>query len=354
MYRTDRGILQHKNPSGEFSPVPALPGVLSLDEVKRRGKPLLDNPCASLWNIGDDVACFEFHTPMNALNRKVLDLLQCSIDQAADKFRALVIYNEGPHFSAGANLKDLLANIDAGNWSAIEAFIRAGQTVYQALKYAPLPVVGAPSGFALGGGAEILLHCSAIQAHIELRMGLVETGIGLIPAWGGCKEMLLRSNSLNGSTEQDPSPAARTFSLIANRRVSGSARIARDLNFLRPADSITMNRDRLLADAKSKALNLARDYRVPENAAVTVETPAIEAWLPAAIGQIDIGHALSDYDRSILERLASVVSGTHEGTRIDEQTLLERELENFLFLVSQPKTRERIEFMLKTGKALDN
>ncbi|MGH8550011.1 MAG: 3-hydroxyacyl-CoA dehydrogenase NAD-binding domain-containing protein [Methylococcales bacterium] len=354
MYRTDRGILKHKNPNGEFSPVPPLPGVLSLQDFKRRAKPLLDNPGASLWNIGDAVVCFEFHTPMNALNTEVLDLLQRSIDLAADKFRALVIYNEGPHFSSGANLKDLLAHIEAQNWTAIETIIRTGQRVFQALKVAPLPVVGAPSGFALGGGAEILLHCRAIQAHIELQMGLVETGVGLIPGWGGCKEILLRNYASRESSDDDATPAARTFALIANRRVSGSAQIARDLNFLRPSDSITMNRDRLLSDAKTKALQIARHYSAPKQAAAGIHTPPIEDWFPGAIDEIGTGHPVSDYERSVLERLASVLSAGRNGTEVDERTLLERELENFLFLVRQPKTRERIEFLLKTGRPLDN
>ncbi|MCI0655307.1 MAG: 3-hydroxyacyl-CoA dehydrogenase family protein, partial [Methylococcaceae bacterium] len=354
MYRTHGGVLQHKNPKGEYSPVPRLPGVLSLQDIKHRGKPLLGNPCASLWDIGDVVACFEFHTPMNALNTEILILLRRSIDLAADQFKALIIYNEGPHFSAGADLKELLANIAAGNWTGIEAMIRTGQSVYQALKTAPLPVVGAPSGFALGGGAELLLHCCAVQAHIELQMGLVETGVGLIPAWGGCKEMLLRNWAACDSTQHGTIPAANTFSLIAKRRVSGSARIARDLNFLRPTDSITMNRDRLLADAKSKALQIAQHYSAPKQAAAEIATAPIDDWLPGAIDEIGGDRPVSDYERSILEHLAGVFSAGPDGSRVDEQTLLDRELENFLFLVRQPKTRERIEFLLKTGKPLNN
>ncbi len=353
MYRTDGGILRHKNPNGEFTLAPPMPGVLSLDDIKRRGSPLLENPCASLWDIGDGVACFEFHTPMNTLNRELLDLLQRSIDLAADKFRALVIYNDGPHFSAGADLKELLAAIEAQNWAEVEAFIRKGQKVYRALKYAPLPVIGAPSGLALGGGAEILLHCDAIQAHIELQMGLVETGVGLIPGWGGCKEMLFRNHAARESTKEG-TLAATTFLLIAKRSVSQSAEIARDLNFLSERDSITMNRDRLLADAKAKALNLARHYRTPASANVSIVSSPAATWLSAAIDEIASGKPVSDYERILFQRLADVLSGDAPGTRINEQTVSERELENFMFLVRRPETSARIETMLKTGKALDN
>lgn len=353
MYRTKGGMLEQKNPNGQYRPVPRLPGVLSLDEIKRQRRPLIENARASLWDIGDAVACFEFHTPMNALDTELLDLLQRSIDRVNGKFGALVIYNDGRHFSAGADLKRLLAYIEAGNWAAIEAFIRTGQTVFQALKYATFPVVGAPSGLALGGGAEILLHCEAIQAHIELRMGLVETGVGLIPGWGGCKEMFFR-NCVKRSAEHDIRPLLRTFSLIARRRVSDSAQIARDWNFLRPTDSITMNRDRLLADAKAKALDLAGQERVSERPDAEIEIPSIDDWLPAAIQEISADGPVSEYERSILERLAGVFSAGPNGSRVDEQTLLDRELENFRILVREPNTLERIRFMLKTGKPLDN
>ncbi|MGR9107753.1 MAG: enoyl-CoA hydratase-related protein, partial [Gammaproteobacteria bacterium] len=354
MYRTERGILEQKNPNGGYSPVPPLPGVLSLADIKRAGDPLLENAAASLWDIRDGIVCFEMHTAMNSVNPEVLDLLQRSIDLTVEQFKALVIYHEGPHFSVGANLKLLLSWIESENWSQIEAFIRRGQQVYQALKTAPVPVVGAPSGLALGGGAEILLHCDAIQAHIELQMGLVEAGVGLIPGWGGCTEMVFRNHAADASSGDGRAAATKTFSLIAERRVSQSAEIARELNFLRPSDAITMNRDRLLADAKAKALDLARQYRPPEKGKTTLVTAPRDTWLPAAFEQIEKSKPVSDYERIILERLAAVLSSESNQTPLDEETLLEREVENFLFLVRQPQAEERIRFMLRTGKPLAN
>ncbi len=201
-YRVEAGRPQCLGPDGEYHDVPRPDGVLLLADLKLRGKPVLKNGSAALWDIGDGVACFEFTSKMNALDEGIITLLMQSIEVVRERFKALVIYNEGTNFSVGANLGVALFAANIAAWGEIEKGIEGGQRAYQALKYAPFPVVAAPAGMALGGGCEILLHSDAIQANAELYAGLVETGVGLVPGWGGCKEMLAR-------WQQNPSPAAR-------------------------------------------------------------------------------------------------------------------------------------------------
>ena len=192
LYQVSSGQLTVADLSGRYHPVHRADGVLLLSDIKLQHPPVLTNASASLWDIGDGVACLEFHSKMNTLDKDTLTLIRQSIAKVRSEFTALVIHNDGENFSAGANLSLLVQAIHSGHWAAVTQLITEGQQTYKALKYAPFPVVGAPSGLALGGGCEILLHCDAIQAHAELYMGLVEVGVGLIPGWGGCKEYLRR------------------------------------------------------------------------------------------------------------------------------------------------------------------
>ncbi len=192
LYKVSSGKLTFADLSGNYQPVHRAEGVLLLSDIKLQNPAVLSNPSASLWDIGDGVACLEFHSKMNTLDMDTLTLIRQSIDKVSSEFSALVIHNEGENFSAGANLGLLMQAIHDSDWAAVEQLVIQGQQTYKALKYAPFPVVGAPSGLALGGGCEILLHCDAIQAHAELYIGLVEVGVGLIPGWGGCKEYLRR------------------------------------------------------------------------------------------------------------------------------------------------------------------
>src|SRR5215472_6927468 len=192
-YRTEAGELQNLTVDGNYARVAHAPGILLLADVKRRSKPLLRNGSASLWDIGDGVAGLEFHSKMNALDQESLGMLGSALQIVGAKMKALVIYNEGSNFSVGANIGIALYVANIALWPAIEESVAGGQKAYKALKYAPFPVVGAPAGMALGGGCEILLHCAAVQAHAETYMGLVETGVGLVPGWGGCKEVLTRA-----------------------------------------------------------------------------------------------------------------------------------------------------------------
>ncbi len=262
-YRVEAGKKQYLGLDGAYHDLLRPEGVLLLADIKLNAKPLLKNGSAALWDIGDGVTCFEFASKMNALDPDIMALLGKALKLTAKSYKAMVIYNEGGNFSAGANLGLALFAANIAAWTEIEQLVAAGQETYKALEYAPFPVVGAPSGLALGGGCEVLLHCAAVQAHAETYVGLVECGVGLIPGWGGCKEMLARW-AANPKMPRGPMPAvAKVFETISTATVAKSAAEAKELLFLRPGDGITMNRDRLLADAKARALSLVDGYAPP-------------------------------------------------------------------------------------------
>lgn len=355
-YRVEAGRLEYLATDGTYRAVARPEGVLLLADVKRLGEPLAGNGSASLWDLDDGVLCVEFHTKMNAIDPDVLAMLRTAIDTVARGHRALVIHNEGEQFSAGANLGLVMFAVNVAAWAQIEAMVREGQETYLALKRAPFPVVGAPSGLALGGGCELLLHCDAVQAHAESYVGLVEVGVGVIPGWGGCKEMLLRGIR-DGRLPGGPVPPVRqAFETISLAKVATSAAEARGLRFLGPDDGITMNRDRLLADAKAKALALADGYEPPEPAELTLPGPSGRAALDMAVHGFRLQGKATVHDVVVGEALAGVLSGgdcdvTEE---VDEARLLELERAAFLRLVREPATQDRIEHMLETGKPLRN
>lgn len=356
LYRVRDGLLQFRDCHNGYRPVARPEGVLLLSDVKRQRPALAANPSASLWDIGDGVVCLEFHSKMNTLDLDILNLIQQSITIVQRGYKGLVIYNEADNFSAGANLTLLVAAIEQQDWQAVTSIIRLGQQTYQALKYAPFPVVGAPTGLALGGGCEILLHCDAIVAHAELYVGLVEVGVGLVPGWGGCKELLRRWLAFP-KRPGGPMPAiAQTFETIGLAKVSKSAQQARELLFLAKTDSITMNKDRLLADAKSRAMALAQDYQPPEPAAYILPGESAWAALDMAVGNLQTAGKASAYDAEIARQLATVLSGADGDMSrpLSEQDLLDLELRAFLYLVQQAATLARLEHMLKTGKPLRN
>ncbi len=262
-YRLENGRQQYLGTDGGYHDVVRPDGVLLLEDIKRVSKPVLKNGSAAVWDIGDGVLCFEFTSKSNSLDDQIIALLGKTIETVQQKYKALVIYNEGGNFSVGANLGLALFAANIAAWSEIDKLLVAGQQTYKALKYAPFPVVSAPSGMALGGGCEILLHSDAIQAHAESYIGLVECGVGVVPAWGGCKEMLTRW-STSGLLPHGPMPApSKVFEIVSMATVSKSAANAKELLFLREKDGITMNRYRLLADAKATALKLVDGYTPP-------------------------------------------------------------------------------------------
>ncbi len=359
-YRVTDGALEHLGADGAYRRVERRPGVLLLADIKRKSKPLAKNGSASLWDIGDGVLCFEVHTKMNALDGDVVDLLAKSLDTVKRTAKALVIYNEGTNFSVGANIGLGLFAANLALWPMIEELETKGQTVLKTMKYAPFPVVAAPAGMALGGGCEIVLHSAAVQAHAESYIGLVETGVGLVPGWGGCKELLYRhalanASSLKGARGPMP-PVAASFETIALAKVSKSAAEAQDLLLLRPADGITMNRDRLLADAKAKALALVKDYQPPKPQPISLPGPTGAAALGLALGDFHLQGKATDYDMVVSTKLARVLTGG-DTDMLDETTedkLLALEREAFLSLIRDPRTLARIEHMLETGKPLRN
>jgi 3-hydroxyacyl-CoA dehydrogenase len=356
-YRTEGTRLLVRALDGGYAEVRRAPGVLSLADVKRGREPLARNASASLWNLGDGVACLEFHSKMNALDAQSLALLRQSIDIVVGHgLKGLVIGNDADHFSVGANIAQGLYLANIALWPVLEDVVKDGQAALVALKYAPFPVVAAPSGLALGGACEILLHCDAIQAHAESYIGLVEVGVGVVPAWGGCKELLARWIS-HDRRPQGPMPAiSQAFETIGLAKVSTSAAEAKDLLFLRRTDDITRNRDRVLADAKAKVLALSESYRPPERAEMALPGETAKVALLLVIdGLVKSGKATS-HDGVIAEHLASVLSGGDADITevVAEEHLLRLEREAFMTLIRSPATLARMEHMLTTGKPLRN
>jgi 3-hydroxyacyl-CoA dehydrogenase len=356
LYQVVSGKRLFSDLSGNYQPVPRKDGVLLLADIKLAAPAVLENPSASLWDIGDGVACLEFHSKMNTLDMDSLAMVRQSIEKVKNDFCALVIHNDAENFSAGANLTLLVQAIQTQDWPAVEQLIKQGQQTYQALKYAPFPVVAAPSGLALGGGCEILLHCDAIQAHAELYVGLVEVGVGLVPGWGGCKEYLRRWLEFARRPGGAMPAIAQAFETIGMAKVSKSAMEAKELLFLSTTDGITMNKDRLLADAKTKALKLVSGYTPPNPAIFGLPGASAKAAMDIAINNFKLAGKISDYDVEISRQLADVLSGglCDITEPLTEDDMLNLELSAFLHLVQQPGTLARLEHLFKTGKPLRN
>ncbi|MDP9011845.1 MAG: 3-hydroxyacyl-CoA dehydrogenase NAD-binding domain-containing protein [Pseudomonadota bacterium] len=355
-YRLQEGRRQYLGTDGDYHDMQRPEGVLMLEDIKRVSKPVLKNGSAAVWDIGDGVLCFEFTSKSNSLDDQVMALLAKTIPVVQGHYKALVIYNEGRNFSVGANLGLAIFAANIAAWSEIEKLVAAGQQTYKALKYAPFPVVSAPSGMALGGGCEILLHSDAVQAHAESYIGLVECGVGVVPGWGGCKEMLSRWSS-SGLLPRGPMPApSKVFETVSTATVSKSGAEAKDLLFLRPADGITMNRYRLLADAKALALKLSVDYAPPKP--IDLKLPGVAGKLAFSMAAEGFHHRglATDHDMVVSGALADVLSGGSADPVdvVDEDQLLTLERAAFMRLVKTPATLARIEHMLVTGKPLRN
>ena len=355
-YRVESGRLEELGLDGSYRPVTRPEGVLLLSDIKRASKPVLKNGSAAVWDIGDGVLCFEFTSKMNSLDDQIMALMGKTLALVAKEYKALVIHNEGTNFSAGANLGLALFAANIAAWSQIDALVDGGQRTYQAMRAAPFPIVGAPSGMAIGGGCEILLHCSAVQAHAESYIGLVETGVGLIPGWGGCVEMLHRWKTY-GRLPNGPMPVpAKVFEILSTATVAKSAAEAKELLFLRPDDGITMNRARLLADAKARALAMVEGYTAPGPREYRLPGPSGRAALDMAVqGFRRLGRA-TPYDEVVAGALAAVLSGgeTDPVEVMSDSALLALERQEFARLVRRPGTIDRIEAMMLTGRPLRN
>jgi 3-hydroxyacyl-CoA dehydrogenase len=358
-YRQGEHDREQRDFAGDYQPVQAIPGVISLTDLRWNGKVLKDANDATLFDLGDGVALLEFHTKMNVIGGGIFSMLGESISwiDRAD-YAGLVIGNEHPQaFSAGANIALMLSVAQEGDWDELDLMVRQFQRGVASLRFAPFPVVVAAAGLALGGGAELLLHADRVQAGAELYTGLVEVGVGVIPAGGGTKELLFRfTQELAPYVEADPFEAVRrAFTTIAMTQTSTSALEARSLGFLRPQDAISMNRDRLLADAKRTVLALAPDYVAPQPAALPVLGRQALGNLRYGVWSMREAGQITEHEVLIGNELANVLSGgdgpPHEAS---EQDILDLERQAFLHLIGTRKTQERMAHMLKTGKPLRN
>ncbi len=357
-YRVQNARPQVYGTDGAYHDLLRPDGVLLLSDVKLHGPALARNGSASLWDVGDGVACLEFHSKMNALDPETVAMLGRAIalgKKAA--FRALVIHNEGTDFSVGANIGLALFAANIGAWGEIEGMIEGGQKAMRALRDAPFPVVGAPSGMALGGGCEMLLHCDAVEAYAETYIGLVEVGVGLIPGWGGCTAMLRRWAENPRAPKGPMPPVAKAFEMISTAQVAKSAFEAREMLLLRPTDGIVMNRDRLLAAAKARALSMAEDYQPA--------APGKPLRLPGASGRAGLAMAVAQqaalgrataHDIVVCDHLAETLTGGRRDHTEDtsDAELLALERQSFMALLKHPATLARVEHMLETGRPLRN
>ncbi len=368
-----------KTPSGRkywdlatanWQPVAAPEGVWSVEvAIKTKSNGVVKkNSGASLIDLGDGVGCIEFHSKMNALGADIISLIIQTLKPGGpgDAFDAFVITNDAPNFSVGANLMLLLMSVQEEEWDDVDLGIRQFQGMTQAIKFSPKPVVIAPFGLALGGGCEVSLHAAARQPHAELYMGLVEVGVGLLPGGGGCKEMLLRAVDRaasirpggRGESVELMEAMKKAFETIATAKVSTSAHEAHGLGFLSSSDRITMNRERVLSDAKARALQLARAGYEPPVMRTDIPAPGenILAALKMGVHLMRQGEYISDHEKKLGTKIAEVLCGGNitPGTPVSEQYLLDLEREAFKSLCGEKKTQERIQFTLKTGKTLRN
>jgi 3-hydroxyacyl-CoA dehydrogenase len=359
--------------SESWRPVEVPPGVWSVAVAKKSNGVVKRNSGASLVDLGDGVACIEFHSKMNALGGDIISLITQSLKPGGpgDNFDAFVLTSDATNFSVGANLMLLLMSVQEEEWDDVDLAIRQFQGMTQAIKFSPKPVVSAPFGLCLGGGAEISLHAAARQPHAELYTGLVEVGVGLLPGGGGCKEMLLRAvdgataarggkttaDALAGSIEMLEA-VKRIFETVATAKVATSAHEARVLGFLNESDRITMNRERVLTDAKDRALELVRaGYEAPmPRSDIPAPGENLLATLKMGVHLMRQGDYITDYEVKLGGKIAEVLCGGNitPGTPIGEQYLLDLERETFKSLCGERRTQERIQYTLKTGKTLRN
>lgn len=346
--------------AGEYKPMPARPGVMILKDIKERTGVIKSNPGASLIDIGDGVACLEFHSKMNSIGGDTVQLMNFALDEVEKNFKGLVVGNQGGNFSAGANIMMLLLAAQEEEWDDINMMVKALQNAVMRLRYSAKPVVTAPYGLTLGGGCEIAMHGNKVRAAGETYIGLVEVGVGVIPAGCGTKEMTMRAMD-TWAKAPDADPIAylkKTFETIGMGKVATSAQEGRAFGFLRDSDAISMNGDRLIQDAKQEVLNLdAAGYVAPvERTDITVFGEAAESAMKLALHMMKQGGFISEHDQKIGHKLAHIMAGgtINHRTQVSERYLLDLEREAFVSLCGERKTQERIAAMLKTGKPLRN
>ena len=356
-YSIEDGEIQRLSPDGSMVAVDRPESTLTVADLKRRGKPLKRNGSASIWDMGDEILLVEYHSKMNAMDPMNIEMLVNAVDLAeSEGWKGIVIGNDGSNFCAGANLGLVLFAVNLAAWKDVEDFIAAGQDTYQAVKYCEVPVVAASAGMCLGGGAEVLMHCDAIQSHAESYIGLVEVGVGIIPAWGGCKELMGRLRDFGLVPEGPMGPVMKAFEYIGTAQVAKSAEQARSMGFLGPSDGITMNRDRLLADAKARALELSSGYEPPEPRTYNLPGPTGRTALELAVRDLALSGQATPHDVVVTNELAWILSGgdTDMTETTEEDDILTMEREAIGRLGRHEDSLARMEHMLETGKPLRN
>ncbi len=369
-YRTQKGQLRFLNRQGAYEDVSRPEGVLLLSDIKRKSKPVID--CgknipalgavgAKVWDIGDGVLCVEFVSKMNTLDFWTMKAINkaCDLIEKKDgKYKALVFHNEGKNFSSGANIGVALMAAKAKQLWIVEKMLKTGQETMKRLKYAKFPVVSAPSGMALGGGCEVLMHSHHVQAHAETYMGLVEVGVGLLPAWGGSTELLTRAQKAQDAKLMPGGPIpplATAFETISTAKVSTSAFEAKDLFYLRDTDGVTMNKFHLLADAKAKALELAKDFKPELPMDLRMAGPEGLAAIDLAVDGFYLKGQATPYDVVVSERVAHVLSGgdaAKNGKNLSQDEVRALERAHFMALIRDERTVARIASIIKTGTPL--
>lgn len=364
-YRTDNGTVSYYDFAAEdYRELKVSPNIISLKALKGAGKMISDIPSATLVDLGDGVACLEFHTKMNALNAEILDFMAYALDHVDANGAGLVIGNQAGGmpgaFSAGADLKGILGAVKEKRFDDIEKMVHDLQTVLQRAKYAPFPVVAAPFGLTLGGGCEVCLAVDRIVGHAELYMGLVEIGVGLLPAGGGCLNLWRRTLQTIPASVTDVDLGRffiPVFMTIAMAKVSTSAADARASGFLGARDRIVFNRDYLVGEAKKEVLKMVDEgYAPPVKRKIRVFGESAQGMIAAEIYNMHKGGFISDYDALLAKRIAFVISGgaIRANSELDEEAILTLERRTFMELLRQEKTVARIEHMLNTGKPLRN
>jgi len=332
--------------------------VIDLRQLKDQGKVIKSNAGASLIDLGDGVACLEFHSPNNAIGADILSMISQSVDEVSRNYEGLVIANQGKNFCVGANVMLLLMEAQDEEWDEIDDIIRMFQNTMMKLKRLDKPVVAAPHRMTLGGGVEACMPADVIVASAETYFGLVEVGVGLIPAGGGCKELALRASETLPNPEADLQPLMnQIFEMVGTAKVSTSGHDAKRLGYFRPQDRIVLNDDHVIYEAKQTVLGMAKaGYQpIPEKKIRVIGAEGKAVLQLGALGMYQSGY-ISEHDLLIAKKLAHVLAGgdVPAGTYVSEQYMLDLEREAFLSLCMEPKTQQRMEHMLKKGKALRN
>ena len=367
-YKRELGVQYYYDvTSKDYHPVPVKPGIILLPSLKDREKKVAGNKGASLIDLGDGVACLEFHTKMNAMGDDIVSMIYKAADIVSEQFEGLVIANHGENFSAGANLPLVLFTAQEEEWDELEWMVKTFQDSFLKLKYLDKPVVASPAGLALGGGCEICLASDRVRFAAETYMGLVEVGVGLIPSGGGCKEMLIRNTEhlfevapggvYPKQIEMVPF-VARAFETIALAKVATSGPEAVKLGYLKPTDKMTVNRDFLIEDAKRTVLAMNMEGYTPPRRLDEIRVPGENtfALIKMAVWTMNQQGYATDHDVTVSEKVAYVLCGGRvlADTKVSEQYLLDLEREAFCSLAGDPKTQARIQHMLTTGKPLRN